>query len=64
MDITDMISAVLDISKVISKEESRARAKQSLIRVQKDVAIFSEEFDKILHVVLPNMCGPHGELFS
>jgi len=46
--IPDRVSVVEEISKVVLKEEARARAKKSLIRVQKGVASFNEEFDRII----------------
>lgn len=45
IDIADRVSVVVDISKVVLKEEARVRSKQCLGVVQKEVASFNVEFD-------------------
>jgi len=64
LDIAYRMDVVVEISKVISKEEARAKAEQSLARLQKEVEYFYDKFNKILEAGLPNLWGKNGELFT
>jgi len=64
IDITNRMDTVVGISKVISKEEARPKVEQSLTKLQKEMETFDDEFNKLHEVVLPNLWGPNGDLFT
>lgn len=62
--ISDRMETIIEICKVISKEEARAKAEQSLEKLQKEVASFDVKFNQLLEAELPNWWGANGELLT
>lgn len=54
IDMVDRVNSIMDISKVILKEEARVKTKECLEVVSKYVADFSDEFER---VVLAGLCN-------
>ena len=46
IDVVDWVSAIMEISKVVQKEEAKAKAEECLEIVLKDVATFDSEFEQ------------------
>lgn len=48
LDISDRMEIIVDISKVMLKEEAKANVKQSLVEKEKEVSTFDVNFNQLL----------------
>jgi len=62
--VVDRVIAIMDISKVVQKEECRVKSKKYLEVVSKNVVAFNMEFDRIVRASFPNCWNFWGVLIE
>ena len=63
INVVERIKTIMEISKVVQKEESMVKVEEYLEVVDKNVSSFNDEFDRIIREGFPS-CWDFGECWS